>query len=219
MAIGKVRYYFWAINRRKMLDKLLENNIHHFQGVVLDIGGRDRGRFKKPKNRVKQWIFADIDEKHHPDVVLDVTDMGKLENESIDTICANELFEHVNYPEKGISECHRILKRDGTMIISAPFLFSIHADPCDYQRWTEEKWKLVLKDAGFQIEKIIVMGYFFTAFCDISKTAIKQAGKFRYFFYPLYPIFDLLAILDKLPLVKRNGLAKSAGGYFIIVKK
>lgn len=219
MTIGKIEYYFWAIYRRKILDKLLEKNIRYIQGVVLDIGGRDRGRFAKPKDSVKQWIFADIDEKHHPDIVLDVTDMAAIENESIDTICANELFEHVNYPEKGIAECHRTLKKGGAFLISTPFLFGIHADPCDYQRWTEEKWKLVLGDAGFQIQKIITMGYFFSAFCDILKTAIKQTGKLKYLFYPLYPIFDLLTILDKTSLVKRSGLAKSVGGYFIIAKK
>ena len=47
-----IRYYFWATYRRKILDKLLKENKHYYKGVVLDIGGRDRGKFKKAKDKI-----------------------------------------------------------------------------------------------------------------------------------------------------------------------
>jgi len=43
--------------------------------VVLDIGGRNRGKFIKPKDKVEKWIFADIESKHKPDIVVDVCDI------------------------------------------------------------------------------------------------------------------------------------------------
>lgn len=51
----KIKYYFGTSNRRKILDALQQKYSHLYQGVVLDIGGRDRGKFKKPKDRVKNW--------------------------------------------------------------------------------------------------------------------------------------------------------------------
>ena len=67
-----LKYYFWATYHRKKLDELQEKHKRVYKGIVLDIGGRDRGKFIKPKNNVKKWIFADIEKKHNPDLVLDV---------------------------------------------------------------------------------------------------------------------------------------------------
>ena len=70
-----IKYYFWATYRRKLLDKLLEENKSYYKGIVLDIGGRDRGKFKKPKDKVEKWIFADTEDRHQPDIVLDVSEV------------------------------------------------------------------------------------------------------------------------------------------------
>lgn len=154
-------YYKWATYRRILLDKIQEKYKSLYKGIVLDIGGRDRGKFTKPKDNVVKWIFADINKKHHPDIVLDVMDMNQISSNSIDVINAIELFEHVENPIKGLRECYRVLKENGVLLISAPFLYHIHADPYDFQRWTNTKWKNELTKLGFKIEKIIVNGQIF----------------------------------------------------------
>lgn len=216
-----IHYYFWATYRRKILDKLLEENKSYYNGIVLDIGGRDRGKFKKPKDKVKKWIFADIEEKHKPDIVLDVANMEEIEDESIDVINAIELFEHVEYPEKGLKECFRVLKKDGVMILSVPFLYPIHSDPYDFQRWTEEKWIKTLKEVGFKIEKFEIMGRFFTVLADMKKVFVKSMPRIlKYILYLSYPLMDLLITLDKLNIIKNHSkLGKYHGGYFIILRK
>lgn len=216
-----VVYYFWASYRRKILDNLLEENKHYYKGVALDIGGRDRGRFKKPKSEVEKWIFADIEERHKPDVIFDVADMHKIKDETIDVVNAIELFEHVENPEKGLRECYRVLKKNGIMILSAPFLFPIHADPYDFQRWTEDKWKKELERLGFKILKFEVMGRFFTVLADMAKTFIKSMpGVLRWFLYLFFPILDLLMKLDSLNSVQNHpNLERFHGGYFIIDRK
>ena len=217
-----LKYYFWASYRRKMLDNLQEKYKCLYRGVVLDIGGRDRGKFKKPKNKVKKWIFADIEKKHNPDIILDVTSMKQIKNESIDVINAIELFEHVENLPKGIKECHRVLKESGTLIISAPFLYPLHADPYDFQRWSKTKWELELKKAGFKIKKIEIMGEFFTVLMDYQKLLIKSFPKKISKLLKLinYPLMDLVVKLDNLRLVKKNNsLSGFHGGYFIILKK
>lgn len=217
----KFRYYFWATYRRKMIDRLLNRNKSLFQGVVLDIGGRDRGMFKKPKDKVTKWIFADSEAKHQPDLVLDVADMSDIDDSSIDVISAMELFEHVLKIDKGLIECHRVLKSSGKFILSVPFMYQIHADPYDYQRWTKEKWQLALKDLGFEIEQFVIMGRFFTLQMEMKKKFVKQLPYFiKVFAYMAYPIFDLLIKLDNLPWVKNNKvLGNYHGGYFIVCKK
>lgn len=219
--LSSIKYYLWASYRRKNLDKLLAQNQSYYNGTVLDIGGRDRGKFKKPKDKVEKWIFADIEEKHRPDVVLDVAEMDRIENDSIDVINAVELFEHVSKPGKGLSECFRVLKKNGTMILAVPFLFPVHDDPYDFQRWTKNKWEDELIKTGFKIEKLEVMGRYFSVMMDMKKMLIKQLPFGIYYLFILFhPIMDLFVKLDGTKVVLANQkLASYHQGYFIICRK
>jgi len=202
-----------------MLDENFKKNISLYKGIVLDIGGRYRSKIEKPVKNVERWIFADIEEEHEPDIILDVANMKSISNNSIDVINASELFEHVSNPEKGISECNRILKHGGMIIISTPFMYGLHADPFDYQRWTKEKWKLVLGKNNFDVLQIQDMGYFFTVIADMLKIYFKKSNTIlRCLSYFTYPIFDIIVKLDKLST--ENIAWKSyVGGYYIVARK
>jgi SAM-dependent methyltransferase len=219
--LKKIKYYFWSSYRRKILDKLQYKYISEYQGIVLDIGGRDRGEFKKPKSKVEKWIFADIEPKHEPDIILDVADMQNVKSESIDVVNAIELFEHVENINDGLSECYRVLKFGGKFLISVPFLAHIHADPFDFQRWTLTKWKSELQKLNFIIENIEINGRFFTVFSEMNKIFIKSLPVvIKHFAYLSFPIFDLISKLDNLKIVKNHKiLGNFHGGYFIIAKK
>lgn len=214
-------YYFWASYHRKILDRLLGQNKHYYQGLVLDIGGRNRGKFKKPKDKVEKWIVADIKTRHQPDIILDVCNMNKIKDGAVDVVNATELFEHIENPQKGLEECYRILKKDGLMILSTPFLYPIHPDPHDFQRWTERKWKRELKEIGFEIQKFVIMGRYFTVWADLEKALVKSLPNIlRWTCYLVYPLYDLLVKIDNLSCIKKHPyLGKFHGGYFIIAKK
>ena len=219
--IKKIRYYFWSTYRRRTLDALLKTNASYYGGVVIDIGGRDRGKFEKPKKEVDQWIFADISPEHHPDIQLDVANMHNVTDGSVDVINALELFEHVEYPEKGLSECYRVLKKGGVLFLSVPFLYPIHADPFDFQRWTEDKWRNEFTRVGFTIEKGYVMGRDFTVLCEQYKMLVKVLPFIiRAPLYVLYPLYDLIVLIDRFRWVKDHPrLGKCHGGYLWICRK
>lgn len=191
-------YYKWATYRRILLDQLQEKYKYLYKGVVLDIGGRDRGRFIKTKDKVEKWIFADINIEYNPDIVLDITNMTQISSSSINVINAMELFEHVEDIISGLKECYRVLKKNGVLLISTPFLYHIHADTHDFQRWTNTKWKNELTKLGFKIEKIIVMGRYFTVLGDMLKSLIKPFSKiYKYLGFLLFRILDRIVKLDK----------------------
>jgi SAM-dependent methyltransferase len=215
-------YYYWGSTyRRKLIDRALKMHESLFHGVVLDIGGRDRGKFKKPRDKVEKWIFADIEASHNPDMVLDVADMKEVKDESIDVISAMELFEHVEKIDKGLQECHRVLKKGGLMMMSIPFLYRVHADPYDFQRWTEDKWLNELKALGFKNIKLEITGRYFTVLMDMIRAFILMMPfGLRHLGFLFYPLFDLVASLDKLKGVQNHSqLGKFHGGYFIIGEK
>lgn len=221
LTVNKITHYFLDSYRRKAIDDLLIENRDIFQGVVLDIGGRDRGIFLKPKNIVKKWIFADIEKKHNPDVVLDVANMKKIQSGAIDIILATELFEHVEKIDSGLKECYRVLQKNGKMIISVPFMFPVHADPFDFQRWTETKWRKVLKMIGFSVDFFCVTGLFFTVLGNMFKQLLtKLPFGIRHLLYFFLPILDLIVAIDRTNFVKNNNtLNKYHDGYFMILSK
>ena len=212
-------YRKWATYRRQMLDYLQDYYKYLYKGVVLDIGGRDRGKFKKPKEKVKKWIFADINPKFNPDIILDVSNMKQIESNSIDVINAIELFEHVKEIEKGLKECYRVLKKNGIIIISIPFLSPIHSDPYDFQRWTHIKWQIELNKISFRIQKLIVMGKFHTYIAEMLKIRLKLSSIGKRLLSVFLPFLDLICKLDNKSCVKNNELNNFHNGYFIIAQK
>lgn len=220
----KNEYLQWASFRRQLLDRLQEKYKYLYKGVVLDIGGRDRGKFQKPKDQVENWIFADINEETKPDLILDISEMKQIGAETVDVVNAIELFEHVYDIKKGLKECFRVLKKDGILMLSTPFLYPIHADPYDFQRWTDYKWRIELKERGFSIQKFIIMGGFYTSLAEMLLLKLKDyrtksfLGKILY--YILRPIIDNIFKLDYKSSVKENPrLSKYHSGYFIIAEK
>ncbi len=214
-----LQYYLGTTYRRKLLDKYLNKNTKYFQGTVLDIGGgRKRGKFIPPKT--DKWIFADITPELKPDVICNVEKM-QFKNKSFDTVKATELFEHVKNSEQGIKECYRVLEKSGYFIVSMPFLYPVHGDPYDYQRWTKDKWISMTRDMGFKIEKIYLVGNYFTVLSDMLKTFNKSLLlPFRLLGYLTYPILDLVQKLDNLKIIKNNKiLNKYTTGYLFIFKK
>ncbi|MBI2112758.1 class I SAM-dependent methyltransferase [Candidatus Woesearchaeota archaeon] len=71
-----------------------------------------------------------------------------------DAVFCNTVLEHVENPQQVISEIFRVLKPEGTAIISIPFLQEIHADPYDFQRYTPFGLKNILERQGFLIKKM-----------------------------------------------------------------
>lgn len=218
------KYKQWATYRRKILDNLLEKHKYLYKGTILDIGGRDRGRFIKPKQQVDKWIFADINNKYNPEIILDVSNMMQIGSNSIDVVNAIELFEHVKEIEKGLEECYRVLKEGGVLIISSPFLYHIHGDPYDYQRWTHHKWRIELNKVGFNVEKLIIMGKYFTSLAEMVRFGLKaKRSKSRYYnlvIRLLYPILEKLVFKDNGSFVRTDPVLNNwHSGYFIVARK
>ena len=70
-------------------------------------------------------------------------------------VIATEVLEHAEYPEKLVSEMHRVLKANGRIFITMPFVWPEHGLPFDFQRYTLNKHKLLLEKLGFKIISIL----------------------------------------------------------------
>ena len=87
----------------------------------------------------------DIDEKYGPDMLGDICayDFGET---AFDVIVLSEVLEHVHSPHLAIENIHRVLKNEGRLILTVPFIFPIHERPHDYFRYTRYGLEFLLRE-------------------------------------------------------------------------
>jgi len=204
--------------RRILLDRDLEESKRYMKGVTLDVGGgRKRGNFKEPGDVT--WIVLDNSREFRPHILGDAQNVPVKSN-AVDCVKCTELLEHVESAERVIEEVLRILKPDGTLILSAPFIFKIHSDPYDFQRFTDQKLMRMLEN-GFDIITLKKQGLYFTVLAYMIKQCILNSKlHIRYFFYWLLPLLDLLVRLDNLAIIKNSKFMSSfTTGFFVVAVK
>lgn len=89
------------------------------------------------------------------DIVADAKSIP-VPDDSVSRIISDNVLEHLPDPGSAVKEMKRILLSGGLVYISTPFLYPFHGSPNDYQRWTTEGIRELLKD--FEILEIGVRG-------------------------------------------------------------
>ena len=122
---------------------------------VLDVGCGD-GRYKKYIIDNNEYIGIDVDESGHPnqDKKNDITWNKKklpFENEFFDIILMTEVLEHIENVGETLDELNRVLKNNGKIFITSPFLWKEHEKPYDFQRFTSFGIKKIIEQKGFKI--------------------------------------------------------------------
>lgn len=134
--------------RRAYLDVSLMHHSHHFEGRVLDLGGKKKGRrgeFEPPFDRVNDWVYLNSDEASNPDILATVPPIP-CDDESFDLVLSTEVMEYLVDPTAFLKEAARVLKPKGKIILSVPFLHLLHKDyEHDYWRFTETSLKALLE--------------------------------------------------------------------------
>lgn len=68
-----------------------------------------------------------------------------------DLVLSTQVLEHVEYPSVYLSECFRLLKPGGNLLLTTHGSFEDHACPYDFHRWTADGLRRDLEFAGFEI--------------------------------------------------------------------
>lgn len=71
------------------------------------------------------------------------------EDGSFDVILCTQVLEHVAEPLDALREFRRVLRSDGLLIATVPFLWEEHEKPFDYYRYTRYGIEHLLHRAGF----------------------------------------------------------------------
>jgi ubiquinone/menaquinone biosynthesis C-methylase UbiE len=99
----------------------------------------------------KEYIGADVGDNPKAEINLKAGELLPLESESVDVIISSQVLEHVEEYDKYMSECFRVLKKDGLLFLSTHGTWQFHAAPYDFNRWTHLGLRSLLGRHGFDV--------------------------------------------------------------------
>jgi SAM-dependent methyltransferase len=128
--------------------------LSYLQGSILNAGcgNRDISGFLK-EHGVKEVENSDIQSTIPGAIICDISVIPKPDK-SYNGILCNAVLEHVAAPEIVMQEFFRLLKDDGYLVISVPFLQPYHPTPTDFRRYTKEGISQLAERTGFRIVEI-----------------------------------------------------------------
>ena len=142
--------FFFA--RRELMKNIKEHSdIVH--GKLLDVGC-GRKPYRKLLKNVTEYIGMDIENPghDHSEENIDVFYDGKtfpFPDNTFDSVLTNQVFEHVFNPTEFMSEINRVLKPNGCLLLTVPFVWDEHEQPFDYGRYSSFGIKHILEQNHF----------------------------------------------------------------------
>ena len=120
------------------------------RGNVLDLGGSRKSGYHELLPEVEKFVVVNLDPETEPEYRFNLEQTFPLEEGSYDGILCMNILEHIYNYRGFLSECHRVSKNTGTLVIAVPFLVQVHPSPHDYFRYTDETLLRLLTETGFR---------------------------------------------------------------------
>ncbi|MGB8814754.1 MAG: class I SAM-dependent methyltransferase [Paracoccaceae bacterium] len=122
---------------------------HPLSGRVLDVGGGANARYMAHVPANVQVDSVNIDPAIKPTYLIKPGDPFPVADNTYDYVICMNTLEHVYDGVAVLKEIHRVLKPGGTVYVTVPFIFRIHAHPDDYFRATPSWWRESFDRVGF----------------------------------------------------------------------
>jgi len=201
-------------------ERCVKESLSYIKGKLLDIGCGNKPYLYIMESYINNYIGIEHPNTLHKNKEIDLygdTCNLPFKNNSFDTVVSFQVMEHVNEPNQMVAEIYRVIKKDGYVVLTVPFMWGIHEPPYDYYRYTEyglrylfEKHKFEIVElranTGFWVVTGLRFNYYLLRFCK------------WYLKYMLFPIFFIVQfgsiILDKIYKVESD-----TASYTLVARK
>jgi SAM-dependent methyltransferase len=161
----------------KELKNLLVNSIHdktlsrfivlYFSGLLIDIGCGEKPYAEITKPYVKSHVGVDHKGTLHDKSKIDRFGTAyeiPAKDGEFDCALCTAVLEHLEEPDKAISEANRVLKKGGYAIYTVPLFWHLHEEPRDFYRYTKYGLKYLFEKNGFEIVELKPLSGFCVTF-------------------------------------------------------
>jgi SAM-dependent methyltransferase len=155
-------------------------------GRVLDYGCAD-APYRRFFRTDAEYIAADL--PGNPIATAEIRPDGTVavEDSSCDAVLSTQVLEHVVDPGTYLSECMRVLRPGGRLLLSTHGIMVYHPDPDDYWRWTCAGLRRAVGEAGLEVER-------FDGVMSLGATGLQLVHDAGYWRLPraVRPLFSLI---------------------------
>jgi SAM-dependent methyltransferase len=152
----------------------------YFKGNVLNAGAGNRDI--RPMIQGKLFNQDIPTGLHNANIdILSPLDKIPVADGFFDCIICNAVLEHVENPEAVLKEFQRVCKPGGYLYLAVPFMQPEHLDPTDFQRYTLDGLKRLVRQHGFEVVKGEGVHSVYTTLGWIFLEWLQAANTFEHF--------------------------------------
>ena len=154
--------YFNLVFSNKSILRIFQQEIFKefkIEGDVIEFGASNEiyKNFCNTNSENCNVTYSNIDSSNKEFLNIDLQKDNSIDIKYDFAVIFNVL-EHVLNPNLAIKNLFKILKKNGKIIGSTPFIFRIHGAPKDYSRFTKDHLIELLKSNNFENIQIIELG-------------------------------------------------------------
>ena len=124
---------------RRPLNRFLKSISSDYENLdILEIGSGDVSINQSAEDiftNAKSFVQTDVN-KRYGQKYLDITSEIQIE-EKFDLVLCTNVLEHIFDVKPAIKNLNYLLKENGQLVISVPFIYPLHYEPKDFWRFTE----------------------------------------------------------------------------------
>ena len=139
---------------RRGLHQELKELAPSLSGRVLDVGCGEKP-YRRLFTAATSYVGLEIDhsdslrpQRNRADCFYDGTRFP-FDDREFDAVVTSQVLEHVFAPERFLMEMHRVLRDDGLLLVTVPFVWDEHEQPWDYARYSSYGLRHLLGMGGF----------------------------------------------------------------------
>jgi ubiquinone/menaquinone biosynthesis C-methylase UbiE len=208
------------VGRRKNYQRLAERLQFRSIGSrrVLVVGSGDGSATYDAMERVDgvRILETDVSLAGNAKVVCDASDLP-FDDGQFDLVICQAVLEHVLEPQRCVDEMHRVLKPDGLIYVTTPFMQQVHMGEYDFTRFTHSGHRWLFRsfreiDSGIATGPASVLvwsiEYFLLAWTGTTwlRRALKATSRV---------LFGWMTLLDVYLAGKSSAFDGSGGFYFL----
>ncbi len=154
--------YFNLVFSNKSILRIFQQEVFKefkIEGDVIEFGASNEiyKNFCNTNSENCNVTYSNIDSSNKEFLNIDLQKDNSIDIKYDFAVIFNVL-EHVLNPNLAIKNLFKILKKNGKIIGSTPFIFRIHGAPKDYSRFTKDHLIELLKSNNFENIQIIELG-------------------------------------------------------------
>ena len=223
----KVVPHLYSKRRMKEIASIFSTRIEAYKNLnsfetyrFLIVGGGNLGNIGRELEFSDncELINSDVYYTSKVNLIADVT-LLPFADSSFDFVLAEGVLEHVVSPVRGVEEIHRILKPDGLLFVTSPFMLGVHMPQLDFTRWTKSGLISLLRNFEV-VESGVIEGAFVALAYQISYVAMLVSPRKLLKFVNLFVNLSLIPLKFVDPIFRRRPVSEdTACSLFIISRK